>query len=101
MSQPIFLIILAGACGGILRGIMGIAKSVVSKSDFKMDWSWFLISIGVSAIIGTIAASFFGNDLRLALLAGYTGADFIEGLMKIKLKNEFEEKINKLTKEAK
>jgi len=101
------LIGLAGSFGGVLRGIVGIAKSVVTKKDFKMNWRWFFISILVSAILGVIAASFFGDDLRLAVLAGYAGADFIEGLMKIKLKNRFggnnkeESAFGKLLKKAK
>jgi len=83
------MIVFAGAGGGVLRGVMGIAKSVVTKKSFEMNWGWFFISVGVSAVLGVIAASFFGEDLRLALLAGYAGADFIEGLMKIKLKSKF------------
>jgi hypothetical protein len=83
------MLVLAGAGGGVLRGVMGIAKDVVTKKSFEINWIWFFVSIGISAILGVIAASFFGEDMRLALLAGYVGADFIEGLMKIKLKNKF------------
>jgi uncharacterized membrane protein HdeD (DUF308 family) len=90
MNSTFLLVILFGAGGGALRGVVGIAKSVVTKKDFQMNWGWFLTSILVSAVVGIIAASFFENDLRLALLAGYAGADFIEGLIKIKLKNKFE-----------
>ncbi len=86
------MFVLAGAGGGVLRGVMGIAKSLVIKKSFEMNWAWFFISVGISAILGVIAASFFGEDLRLALLAGYVGADFIEGLMKIKLKSKFDGK---------
>lgn len=89
------LVGLTGAGGGVLRGIVGVTKSAVLKGkDFKVNWLWFFVSVGVSAIVGIIAASFFGDDLRLALLAGYAGADFIEGLMKIKLKDRFEEKVS-------
>lgn len=87
--ERLLLIGLAGAFGGILRGIMGISKSLLNKKTFQMNWPYFFISISVSAIVGIIAASFFLDDLRLALLAGYAGADFIEGLMEIKLKNKF------------
>lgn len=90
MLERIILVGLAGAGGGVLRGIVGIAKSSVLKGkDFKVNWTWLFVSVGVSATVGIIAASFFGDDLRLALLAGYAGADFIEGLMKIKLKDKF------------
>jgi len=87
--QRILLVTLCGAFGGALRGLMGVSKSVVNKKTFKTNWAWLFISISVSALVGIIAATFFGDDLRLAVLAGYAGADFIEGLMKIKLKNKF------------
>ena len=105
--QRIILIILCGAFGGFLRGLMGIASRLVNIKYSKVNWPWFFTSIGVSAIVGIIAASFFGDDLRLAVLAGYAGADFIEGLMKIKLKNKFgsekeeESAFGKLLKKAK
>lgn len=85
MNQPIVLVIIAGAGGGALRGILGVAKTLVASKKVEIDWSWFLISVLISAIIGTLTASFFTDDLRLSLLAGYAGADFIEGLMKMKL----------------
>jgi hypothetical protein len=85
-------LVLAGAGGGLLRGVWGIAKEMVSKKSPEINWLWFGLTVAISAIIGVIAASFFGEDLRLALLAGYVGADFIEGLMKIKLNKMFEEK---------
>ena len=105
--QRVLFISLCGAFGGFLRGLMGVSKTVFNKKTFKMNWPWFFTSIGVSAIVGVIAASFFGDDLRLAVLAGYAGADFIEGLMKIKLKNRFgaekkeESAFGKLLKKAK
>lgn len=87
--QRILLVGLAGASGGALRGLMGIANRLVNTKYSKVNWPWFFTSVFVSAIVGIIAASFFGDDLRLAVLAGYAGADFIEGLIKIKLKNRF------------
>jgi len=79
---------MAGAFGGALRGTLGIAKAVVTKSNFKMNWSWFFLSIVVSGVIGMLAATFFADDLRLAVLGGYAGADFIEGLIKLKIKDK-------------
>ena len=84
------LMVLAGIGGGILRGVFGIAKSAALKEGFRMNWPWFGVTVLVSAIVGVIAASFFGEDLRLALLAGYVGADFIDGLIDKKLKEMFD-----------
>jgi len=90
--QKIFLILLAGALGGILRGVLGIAKELVTKKDVKINWTWFSVSVLIAAILGMITASFFLDDTRLALIGGYAGTDFLEGLMKIVLKNRFEPK---------
>jgi len=91
MTQKIFLIILAGAFGGALRGVMGIAKNAVNKKDLQINWNWFFLSLVVSAVVGILAATFFGEDLRLAVLAGYAGSDFIEGLIKLKIKEKINE----------
>jgi hypothetical protein len=40
-------------------------------------------------------ASFFLDYTRLALIGGYAGSDFLEGLMKIILKNKFSNLVNK------
>ena len=94
-------VVLAGAGGGMLRGVIGVAKDSVTKKGLEINWLWLGLSILVSVILGVIAASFFAEDLRLALLAGYAGADFIEGLMKIKLKAVGEEKADEVIGAAK
>ncbi len=87
--SKIFLILLAGAIGGALRGILGIAKSAVLKKDVKINWTWFFVSVIIASILGMITASFFLDDARLALIGGYAGSDLLEGLMKIILKDKF------------
>lgn len=104
----LFLIFLAGALGGALRGILGIAKSAVFKKELQINWFWFAISVIIAAILGLIAASFFLNDIRLAIISGYAGSDFLEGLISLLLKKKFadfgkkeeqESKVGKLLKE--
>jgi fluoride ion exporter CrcB/FEX len=87
--SKIVLILLAGALGGVLRGILGIAKAAVFKKDVKINWTWFFVPVLIAAILGMITASFFLDDTRLALIGGYAGSDFLEGLMKIILKDKF------------
>jgi len=70
---------------------MGIAKNAVNKKDLQINWNWFFLSLVVSAVVGILAATFFGEDLRLAVLAGYAGSDFIEGLIKLKIKEKINE----------
>lgn len=93
--SKIFLILLFGALGGVLRGILGIAKSAVFKKDVKINWTWLIVSVIIAAILGMITASFFLDDTRLALIGGYTGSDFLEGLMKIVLKDKFSNLVEK------
>jgi hypothetical protein len=89
MVSRIILILLAGALGGVLRGVLGIAKELVTKKDATVNWPWFWVSVAIAAILGVITATFFLDDLRIALIGGYAGSDFLEGLMKITLKNRF------------
>jgi uncharacterized membrane protein HdeD (DUF308 family) len=93
-------IVMAGAMGGILRGVLGIAKDLALKKEETINWGWLLISVLISAILGAVVATFFNGEGVMALLGGYSGADFVEGLMKIKLKRIEEDKIVKETKNA-
>ena len=89
---------MAGVCGGVLRGVFGIAKSAVLTKKIEINWMWFGVTVLISATVGIIAASFFGDDARLALLAGYVGADFIDGLINLKLKEVVDKGAEKLVK---
>jgi len=85
-----FLIIVGGLVGGALRGIMGIAKTLVTKQEEAINYGWLLVSIFVAMIIGVIAATFMGGGFEVALLAGYAGSDLLEGLFKLKFNEKFE-----------
>lgn len=87
-------ILLGGLFGGILRGLLGISKTLVTKKESSINYQWFFLNISVAAIIGLLAATMMGGDFRVALLAGYAGSDLLEGLFKIK----FEEQFKKITK---
>ena len=85
-----YSIILGGLLGGGLRGIMGIAKSLILKKEEQINYGWFFVSICVAMAIGIIAASFMGGGFEIALLAGYAGSDLLESLVKLKFKEKFE-----------
>lgn len=86
-------IILGGVFGGLLRGIIGLAKSLLTKKDETINYGYFFLSLAVSMTIGVIAASLWPEgDFRIALLAGYAGSDFLEGLFKLKFAEKFEKK---------
>ena len=83
-------IILGGLVGGALRGLVGIAKTLVTKKEEAINYGWFFVSVAVAMAIGVIAATFMEGDFRVALLAGYAGTDLLESLVKLKFKEKFE-----------
>ena len=87
-------ILLGGLFGGVLRGLLGISKTLMTKKEESINYQWFFLNITVAAVIGLLAATMMGGDFRIALLAGYAGSDLLEGLFKIK----FEEQFKKVTK---
>lgn len=82
--STIALLILPGALGGLVRGLIGIAKRVNEKKEpFKM--SKLLFSLVVAMITGGVASALTNGDWRVSLLAGYAGSDLLESLYKIRL----------------
>jgi len=79
--MSLLLIMLGGMAGGLIRSMVGILKSI--RFGRKMSPRYFMASILVAALIGIIAGLFVANDLRFAILAGYAGTDFLEGLYKV------------------
>lgn len=83
-------IILGGLFGGLLRGLLGISKSLITKKEDSINYGYLFLSLLVSVSIGLVAASFWPEgDFRVALLAGYAGSDFLEGLFKLKFEQGF------------
>lgn len=83
-------VILGGLFGGLLRGLLGVAKSLITKKEESINYGYFFLSLTVSMVVGVIAASLWPEgDFRIALLAGYAGSDFLEGLYKLKFKQKF------------
>lgn len=83
-------IIVGGLVGGSLRGLMGIAKTLVLKKDEQINYGWFFVSVAIAMCIGVIAAGFMGGGFEIALLSGYAGSDLLESLVKLKFKEKFE-----------
>jgi fluoride ion exporter CrcB/FEX len=88
-------IIIGGLVGGALRGVMGIAKTLVTRKEESINYGWFFVSVAVAMAIGVIAATFMEGDFRVALLAGYAGADLLESFVKLKFKEKFEKVVGK------
>ncbi len=76
---------LSGGMGGLIRALVGIAKSqTFNPETFKFQWKTFLFTIVVSIMTGQMAAVVFNADWRTSLLAGYAGSDFLESLYKLR-----------------
>jgi len=77
--------VLLGALGGIVRGLVGILKLFEQKQPGeKFRLGYFLFSVFVAAVVGGFAGALSGGDWKVAGLAGYAGTDFLENLYKIK-----------------
>lgn len=83
--------ILFGILGGLVRALVGIVKYFEkNKKEQKIRFWYLAFSLFVAALVGGIAGAIAGGDWRLAVIAGYAGTDFLEGIYKIKKKQGFE-----------
>ncbi|MBI4451342.1 hypothetical protein HY642_05180 [Candidatus Woesearchaeota archaeon] len=90
MSE-LLLSILGGFAGGFIRATVGILKyySYFGKKRFKMQPRYLLATLLASSLLGIIAGLFIADDVRFAILAGYAGTDFLEGLYKIQFRKKY------------
>lgn len=87
-----FYILLAGFCGGVIRGLVGFIKHQFSYKNVPFKPTYFLGMSFVSGVIGLLcvmAVKEIGFTLEgvftpaLSFIIGYAGGDFIENLYKI------------------
>ena len=84
-ASSLVVLVLVGAAGGLVRALVGVLKYMEqNKEAQKFRIGYLLFSVLVSAIIGGFAGALCEGNWKLAGLAGYAGADFIESLYKIK-----------------
>lgn len=92
MTEGIILTsIVSGLLGGILRGIVGITKSKYIEKD-KFNLTYFLVTMGVSMLVGIAAGLLADGTWQIAFLAGYAGTDFIDSLYKLRFTEIFKGK---------
>ncbi|MGV8172059.1 MAG: hypothetical protein ACP5OA_05185 [Candidatus Woesearchaeota archaeon] len=77
------MLIIFGLFGGIIRTVVGLFKHKVftGKERFNSKKFWFTIIL--SGTIGAFCALLTISDYRIALLAGYAGTDFIQGIYRM------------------
>lgn len=79
----ILIFLLSGLFGGVLRGLVGIAKSKsIEKGQFIP--LYLGVTLGVSALVGLVAGILADKTWEISFLAGYAGTDFLEGLYKLR-----------------
>ncbi len=89
-------LLLAGAGGGVVRGLMGLTKHQLAYKEVKFNPAYFFGTVGISGFIGlTVTWAIAGSGLTLpftsalntalAFIIGYAGGDFIENLYKLLL----------------
>ena len=90
-------ILIAGFGGGVIRGLVGFLKHYYSYKEVKFNLPSFLSTMILSGVVGITAALaikesgilVFGTDTItpvMALIIGYAGGDFLEGVFKILMK---------------
>lgn len=88
-------IIIAAACGGVLRGLVGYVKHQFSYKQVGFKLNYFLGMMFLSGVVGlttAIAVKEAGFTLlgsftpALSFIVGYAGGDFLENLYKIIIK---------------
>jgi len=85
----------------MVRGIVGVAKSLWPNKDQEFKLDYFLFNLLLSAFIGAIAgilttgseqvASLTNYSYQIAFLARYAGPDFLESLYKLKFGEVFKD----------
>ncbi|MBI5797481.1 hypothetical protein HZA98_01095 [Candidatus Woesearchaeota archaeon] len=75
-----------GLLGGLARACVGLLKAL--RNDVSIIWSYTLITIIASGIIGAAAGVLFDGYASYALIAGYIGTDILENAYKIIFKKQ-------------
>jgi len=86
-------ILVAGFCGGVIRGLVGFIKHQFSYKDVGFNLPYFIMMMFLSGIVGLVVASVFNQNATFSLVVGYAGGDFIENIYKTLFK--INEKTNK------
>lgn len=87
-------ILIFGAFGGVVRGLVGYSKYFRSYRDLEFSWSYFGMTVGISTFVGFLAVWAIdgagvqfaeGIDINpaIAFIIGYAGGDAVENIYKI------------------
>ncbi|MBL7141813.1 hypothetical protein ISS21_01810 [Patescibacteria group bacterium] len=77
-----WIILVAGFCGGVIRGLVGFIKHQFSYKDVGFHLPYFFMMMFLSGIVGLVIAYAFKQNPSFSLVVGYAGGDFIENVYK-------------------
>lgn len=94
MESNIVVLLIAGAVGGLIRGIVGFLKYQASYKNVEFKPKYVLVTMFLSAFVGlTVTWALVESGLSIpalkqvnpaiALIIGYAGGDLIENLYKV------------------
>lgn len=94
MSATLFPLLLAGAAGGFVRGVVGFLKYQFTYKNVKFEPTYILMIMALSSFVGltvTWAVAFSGASFldgmkinpAISFIVGYAGGDFLENIYKI------------------
>jgi len=70
-----------GLLGGVARASVGLLKAM--RNDVEIVWTYTLITVIASGVVGAAAGILFDSDARMSVIAGYVGTDLLENTYKI------------------
>ena len=88
-------VLIAGFCGGVVRGLVGFVKHQFSYKNVGFNLPYFLTMSLISGTVGLLCALSVKEigftlesafDPALSFIIGYAGGDFIENVYKIIIK---------------
>jgi len=80
LSEEVLLAALVGGIGGLARASYGALKAL-SRSE-SINLSYFLVTIFLSLLIGSLLGAVFSSDIRVSALSGFVGTDILENITK-------------------
>ena len=90
MVSEIIITVGAGFAGGLIRAFVGLLKwQTRAPTQKRMNFSSHYLgaTIALAGLLGVIAGLYVASDPKFAVLAGYAGTDFIDGVYKAKFKS--------------
>jgi len=75
-------ILIAGFCGGVIRGLVGFIKHQFSYKNVGFNLPYFFVMMFLSGMVGMLVAFALNQDAAFSLVVGYAGGDVIENVYK-------------------